>query len=229
MLKRLKYRLQGWVWPAKTAPERLRRGMAPQDDAFKHLSFTFAVIALSARVACIDGRLTKEKYVAFREAFPLHGHVCGKIRSLFMLACDNQTPLEQYTQQIKYAFPRRQELFASLVDRLFSIAAADGVVSRDAKKLLEKIAHMLQLKGSAEYTEISERHDHLSNAHEVLGVSKACAAPRTLKETLFRRLMQRYHPDRFSGDDLSPEVQLLLKLKTSEINKAYRALTRRAA
>ncbi|MDE3060590.1 MAG: J domain-containing protein, partial [Pseudomonadota bacterium] len=69
---------------------------------------------------------------------------------------------------------------------------------------------------------ISVRYELAPEAHEVLGVRKN-AAPSALKKR-YRDLMRRYHPDRFPGR-VSPEMALLLKLKSSEINEAYRRLT----
>jgi len=192
------------------------------DNDFRQISFTFAVIALSARIACLDGELTQEKYVAFRESFPLKGGMCGKIRSLFALACDNPIPYHHYVTQIKLAFPARQDLFVSLMERLFRIAAAGGQVSSEAAYMLYDVAQRLSVS-AADFNKI--RHAH--SPHEVLGLEKR-ASPRTLKER-YRELMRRYHPDRFSRDELSPEVALLLQLKTSEINEAYRRLSKKAA
>ena len=45
----------------------------------------------------------------------------------------------------------------------------------------------------------------------------------------YRELMRRYHPDRFAHQSVSPEVALLLQLKSSEINQAYRWLSKKAA
>lgn len=221
-----RYRVQGWMSGEKPLDASILNSISPDDDDFRHLSFTFAVIALSARVAIADGTLTREKYIAFRESFPLKGGVCGKIRSLFTLACRNETPYTQYITQIKYAFPQRQELFVSLLDRLFRIAAADGGISRTGEKLLADIAHALDIPASV-YADILEKYDDPSQAHQILGV-KPHVKPSVLKKR-YRELMQIYHPDRFAGQDLSPEVQLLLQLKASEINSAYRTLSKRAA
>lgn len=198
--------------------------VAPEDDAFKQLSFTFAVIALSAQVACIDGALSAEKYAAFREAFPLKGKLCGKIRSLFALACENHTPYSHYAAQVKYTFAGRTALFASLVDRLFSIAAADGAVSPQAERILSDIAYVLNVSPAA-YAAIFARHDRPA-AHEVLQLPKR-PAPSALKQR-YRQLMRSWHPDRFA-DELSPDIQLVLSLKASEINEAYRRLSKKAA
>jgi DnaJ like chaperone protein len=207
-------------------PNDVMKRITPRDDAFRQLSFTFTVIALSARLSCMDGPPSRAKYLAFREAFPLKGGMCNKIRGLFMLACDNPTPYEHYVTQIKYLFPRRMELFSSLIDRLFSIAAADGEVSRGQERMLASIARLLEIS-PAEYSRLHARHTSDLKAHEVLGLEK-----RTGKGALksrYRELMRRWHPDRFAGNTLSPEVALLLKLKTSEINKAYRTLSKKAA
>ncbi len=223
----LRYRLHCWLAPQKKAPPRKAiKHPARRDANFRQLSFTFAVIALSAKLACIDGPLTKEKYLAFRAAFPLKGGVCNKIRSLFMLACDNDTPYEHYVTQIKYAYPKQHTLFASLVDRLFSIAGADGIISRDEERLLSHIAHQLGVS-AAEYANIHAHHVRPAQAHEVLGVSRRTESSALKKR--YRELLQRWHPDRFAGDELSPEVALMLQIKATEITQAYRALSRRAA
>ena len=61
----------------------------------------------------------------------------------------------------------------------------------------------------------------------MLGVSRR--APAGTRKKRYRELIQRYHPDRYAGDEQSPEVELMLKLKTSEINNAYRTNYPRAA
>lgn len=218
-LARLRYRLQG----LRGTPERQRGPLAPQDDAFRQLSFTFAVIALSARVACADGLLTREKYVAFRESFPLKGHLCGKIRSLFVLACESATPFENYVSQVKNAFPDRPELHMSLVERLCAIAAADGSISRNGERMLAAIAYKLGVSPS-DYTQLLTKQ---GSAHAVLGVDKRAGIGKVKQR--YRELMRQYHPDRFAGFGLSQEVETLLQLKSSEINEAYRLLSRKAA
>jgi DnaJ like chaperone protein len=205
-------------------PQVLHR-ITPRDATLKDLSFTFAVIALSAQVAMAGGKLSGEKYLAFRDAFPLTGGMCGKIRKLFILACQNQAPPEHYTNQIKYTFPRQQLLFYSLVDRLFGIACAGGDISREAEHLLARIAHQLELKAT-EYSAIRDHH-LAPKAHEVLGVQKNIKASELKKQ--YHQLMRKYHPDRFASETLSPEVEMLLSLKTSEINHAYRTLSKKAA
>lgn len=237
LLAGMRYRLHGWMaTPTKAPPESALQGLygkdAQPDDNFRHLSFTFSVIALSASVACADGPLTRDKYIAFRESFPLKGSVCGKIRSLFTLACKSETPFEHYATQIKYMFPHQQDLFNSLVDRLFRIATADGSLSRAQERILASIAHILGVS-TAEYADIRHRYDRPANlntkdmAHHVLGVDRNVKA--SLLKKRYHELMQRYHPDRFAGHDVSPELQLLLKVKASEINAAYRILSRKAA
>jgi DnaJ like chaperone protein len=220
----LRYRLRLWLMPMPAAPQR---AIALPDDDFKQMSFTFAVIALSARVACADGALTRHKYIAFRESFPLKGHLCSRIRSLFALACDNRAPVDYYISQISALFPNRPELYISLVERLTAIAAADGGVSRHAERVLAMVAQGLEV-GHADYRAISTRFSrHASAAHKVLGVDGRIEEGALKKR--YRDLMRRYHPDRFPVKDLSPEVALLLQLKSSEINDAYRSLRRKAA
>lgn len=222
---KLWYHLNNLQTPSyPTLPDDIATHIAPRDDEFKHLSFTFAVIALSAHVACLGG-LTREKYVAFRDAFPLSGSICGKVRKLFTLACRNEAPFEHYVTQIKHIFPGRTPLFASLVERLFSIAIADGRLSRQEEHTLARIAHMLGLSAT-EYATIRDKYLH-PQAHHVLGLSKR--TPMHRLKTRYHALMRRYHPDHLAAHERSPEIEMLLQLKSSEINRAYRALSKRAA
>lgn len=207
-------------------PESAIENMVSQEVSAKHISFTFAVISLSALVARADGIVSRAEYLAFRDSFPLTGGICGKIRQLFLLACQSQTPAASHIQQIKYLFPNNKELFVSLVDRLFRIATADQPLSRDEERLLAKISHSLGLSPS-EYSVLYDRHSRPLAPHLVLGVEKR--SPQNIIKQKYRALMNRYHPDRYSSVQTSPEVQMLLTLKTSEISQAYRTLSKKAA
>ena len=223
----MRYRLQAWTaLPATTPHQNVLNGLTLEDDTFRHLSFTFAVIALSARVACIDGPVSKDKYVAFRESFPINGGICGKIRQLFTLACTNTTPIEHYTQQIRCLYPAKPELFTSVTERLFRIAAADGNISRKTECILADIARNLDLTPAA-FATIREQYVQPIHAHTVLGVTAGTSSANIKKR--YHELMRRYHPDRFASEELSDEIRLLLRAKTSEINAAYRILSKRAA
>lgn len=198
----------------------------PREATFKDLSFTFAVISLSAHVARADGAVTREEYLAFRDAFPLSGGVCDKIRKLFAMACEDASPFSQYALHIKQLFPDNKDLYMSLTERMFSIATADGPLTKPEERTLAKIARLLDLT-PGEYSRIYDLYSRPLPAHHVLGVKKRDARAAIKKR--YHQLMRRYHPDRFAGEQTSPEVQMLLTLKSSEISKAYGALTKRAA
>ncbi len=207
-------------------PDTLAQSLAPKDDGFKNLSFTFAVIALSARVACAGGTVTTEKYLAFRELFPLRGGMCGKLRALFTLACQNTAPIEHYANQVKHTFPGQNALFVSLVGRLFCIASAGESISPQTERMLARIAHILELS-PAQYAELRYLYVDSPDPHAVLGTTRRTPASGIKKR--YRELMRNWHPDRFASEDLSPEIAMLLKLKASEINDAYRHLAKNAA
>ncbi len=199
---------------------------AEQEGSQKHISFTFAAISLSALVARADGTVTKEEYLAFRDCFPLTGGMCGKIRQLFLLACQSKEPFSTHVQQIRALFPQQIELYISLVERLLCIATADKPLTREEERLIAKIARLLGLNAS-EYSMLHERYSQPLPPHIVLGVKKR--SPRVIIKKHYHLLLNRYHPDRYASVPVSPEVQMLLTLKTSEISQAYRALTKKAA
>ncbi len=223
----LRYRLNRMRRTAPSLPpQQLLDSIEQHDPKTRQMSFTFAVIALSARVACAGGQLSAHKYVLFRESFPLEDDMCSKIRSLFILACHNDTPLPYYISQVRYAFPGKKDLLVAMLDRLFRIAAADGEISIPAEHLLADIAHGLDIDAGA-YTRLLGKHLRPGKPYHVLGLDKK--AHRDTIKSRYRDLMRKYHPDRYAATSMSPELSMLLQLKSSEINTAYRVLAGRAA
>ena len=207
-------------------PAAVAEHIIPREASAKDMSFTFAVISLAAHVARADGPITREEYVAFRDAFPLDLGICGKIRKLFALACESGTPFSAHVQHIKHLFPGQRDLFASLTERMFSIAIADGPLTKPEERIIAKIAHLLELTPS-EYSRIYDLYSRPLPAHHVLGVQKRDA--RTAIKKRYHQLMQRYHPDRFAAHPTSPEVTMLLTLRSAEISQAYKMMTKKAA
>ncbi len=227
LLAGLRYRLTHMTQSTPPLPpQELRDKLSQHDPKSRQMSFTFSVIALSARVATADGPLTMPKYLLFRESFPLEDGMCSKIRSLFILACHNDTPLDYYLSQIRHAFPGKDALLATVLDRLFAIASADGDLSARAENLLADIARGLDIRPGV-YSRLLSLHLGPRKRYHVLGLKKR-AAPELLKSR-YRELMRTYHPDRHAGAGLSQELEMLLQLKSSEINAAYHALAKRAA
>ena len=200
--------------------DALAKTLAPKDAEFRHISFTFAIISLSAKLATADGAMTRESYLAFRDAFPLSGGLCGKLRKLFLLACNDPTPIEHYVSQVKHVFPRNRPLFEALVARLFSVSAAGKPLSKKQLHMISKIAHMLELPPGV-YAALHEQYTR-PKAHHVLGMPKRARLPQMKRR--YYQLMQRYHPDRYANEQLSPEVAQILSLRTTEISAAYRAV-----
>ena len=222
----LRYHISGiWEEVCNENPQRTRI-KTPKETQLRNLSFTYAVIALSARVARSDNGLTRERYIAFRDAFPLQDNMCDKIRELFMLACEDATPTEYYTAQIMQLFPKQHALRALIISRLFAIACADGTLSKADDWKLARISHLLGIS-AMRYSQIRTQQFEKKTPHELLGVEEK--APLSAIKKRYRELMQRYHPDRYAGNKISQELEMLLQLRSSEINDAYGQMSKRAA
>jgi DnaJ like chaperone protein len=212
--------------PFTTPKPLVMQAQAPEREttpaSLRHMSFTFSLISLAASVARADGSISRAEYLAFRDAFPLTGGECGKIRQLFTLACESPTPFTHHVQQVRLLFPGQKPLYLALMDKLFAIASADVPVSPPEGKMLARIAKMLELS-PAEYSTLYEKYSRPLAAHHVLGVKKR--SPRNIVKKRYYALMQRYHPDRFAQESISPEVSLILSLRASEITSAYRTLS----
>jgi DnaJ like chaperone protein len=226
LLVGLRYHIDGLWEDVWREDRKTKRARLPKNPALRDLSFTYAVIALCARVARNSHGLTREKYVTFREAFPLQDDMCGKLRELFLLACEDENPTEDYIAHIVRLFPKRRDLHTSIASRLFAVASAQGTITKEDELLLARISHLLGIS-AMDYARIRAHHLEGRMAHEKLGVEKD--APLAAIKRRYRELMQRYHPDRFAKGRISQELEMLLQLRSAEINDAYRQMSKRAA
>ncbi len=201
------------------------REKSPDDSGLRQVTFTFAVIELAAKLAKADGPVVREEFLAFREMFPMPESQSSKVRRLFNAACEENTSVEYYARQIAELFPARKALMRELVSRLFAIAAADGAIQLEEKRLLKKIVNSLGLAHS-DYQNMLERYvvKSSSNPYKILGVSSRSGYEEIKRK--HRLLVRRYHPDRLTDDNLS-RIQLEhAQQQAAMVNAAYDSILR---
>lgn len=199
---------------------------AENDNDPRHISFTFAVIALAAKLSKIDGEPNEQEFQAFRALFPMQDNQSDKIRRLFEMACDDRSRFERYASQIANLFPHNTNLLTELLDRLFKIAAADNALHTSEIEFLRKTATILGISA----TEFQRKlglyiPSKPPNMYAILGVS-----PRISDEELkqvYRKLIYQYHPDGLMAMGASPEEVARASRKLASINHAYDRIIRK--
>ncbi len=191
----------------------------------RQTAFTFAVIALSARLAQQTQPMSKQQYWVFREVFPISAEQDTKIRSLFLMAMNEGTTPEHYARQIVRLFPGKRPLYQEVLERLCKIAAADGVITEVQRRYLWTIAREFSLSrfafrrmmaGYASQT----RYD----PYRVLDVSRG-VSDEALKR-YHMELTRRYHPDVAHASGASADTMEQMTSQLAAINAAYDAICR---
>ena len=196
-----------------------------EDENMRQMTFTFSAIALCAKLARIDGAVTKEEFLSFREVFPMQDSLSDKIRKLFVMACDDGTDYMVHAERIATLFPKGSRILRQLLDRLCVIANADRVIGQAEEIFLRRVALALGF-GRIEFSQILRRHVTPApfNPYQILGISSNISNT-GLKEK-YRALMQKHHPDRLGLQGASAEVIELANRKVAQINESYHQILR---
>ena len=100
--------------------ERLR---TPPEQS---VAFTIAVIALGAKMAKADGRVTRDEVAAFREVFHIPPEEEAHAARVFDLARQDVAGFDAYAARVARMFGPGHAALVDLMDGLFHIALADG-------------------------------------------------------------------------------------------------------
>jgi DnaJ like chaperone protein len=194
----------------------------PPDEraATRQIAFTIAVIALGAKMAKADCRVTRAEIAAFKQVFQVPPEELGNVGRLFDQARQDTAGFDSYARQVAKMFPRRSKVLEELLDGLFHIAKADSRVSPEELRFLREVAAIFGFSG-ADFERI--RHAHLgadeADPYTILGVSHD-ATSAEIKASWQRRIRET-HPDKLIAQGLPKEFIDLATEKMARINAAY--------
>jgi DnaJ like chaperone protein len=189
-------------------------------DSDPGVTFTIAIIALAGKMAKADGLVTEEEFDIFRRVFGVPPLEEANVRRVFNLARQDVAGFEHYAQQIARLFVGNPAMLEDVLDGLFEIAKADGVLHPCEAKFLERVAEIFGFAPN-EFRRIRASHfaPELTDPYVILGVSYV-ADEDELKQT-YRRLVRENHPDSLMARGVPPEFLKLATDKLAAINNAY--------
>lgn len=185
------------------------------------MAFTVAVIALSAKLAKVDGRVTRDEIAAFKTVFKIPPDEIDSVGKLFNKAKTDATGFEPYADQIARIFARDPAMLEELMGALFHIAHADGEYHPNEREFLSKVAAIFGFGPTAfERLEATfVKGATAEDPYQVLGVERSISDEDLKSE--YRKLMRENHPDRMVAEGLPPEMIELANEKVAAINAAY--------
>ena len=148
-----------------------RKSTAPE----KSVGFTIGMIALGAKMAKADGVVTDDEVLAFREVFHVPEKDMPAVERVFNLAKQDVVGFESYAQQVAKLFVKKSKVLENVLDGLFHIAKADGVIHEDELTYLEHVAGIFGFSAT-EFVRIRSRHVGIvDDPYEILEVPRDAA------------------------------------------------------
>jgi DnaJ like chaperone protein len=184
------------------------------------VTFTIALVALAGKMARADGVATDQEFEVFRQAFGVPAQEEKNVQRIFNLARQDIAGFEYYAGQIARLFVGNPAMLEDVLDGLFEIAKADGVLHPGEAAFLEKVAEIFGFSPN-EYRRIRASHfaPELTDPYVILGVSYV-ADDEELKQT-YRKLVRENHPDSLMARGVPQEFIKLATDKLAAINTAY--------
>jgi len=205
---------------AAAAAEALRQSIERQQI------FTTSVVSLAAKMAKIDGAVTRDEIDAFKTAFNIPPSQSATIAALYDEAKRDPSDFEAHARRLARCFGNTPQVLADVLGALNSIALADGTLHPAERDFLQRVAEIFGLAGRR----FASQPDEISNgdAYAVLGVAHGAAMPEI--KAAWRKLTREHHPDTLMAKGMPQEYIDLATKKMATINAAYdRIRTERGA
>ncbi len=210
---------------ASTLIERLWR-MLGIDASPRHnsVAFTIALVSLSAKLAKSDGVALRIEAETFERLHVVSASEQENVRRIFDLAARDTANFEAYAVRVAQLLAHNRALLHDVLDGLFHIAAADGILHPEEERFLKLAAQRFGFS-DVDFRSMRALFVHDPNdPYAVLGLTPDISnADLKLR---FKQLVRENHPDLLMARGLPKEFVALASAKLATMNAAYDAITR---
>lgn len=208
--------------------EAVRAVFGGDPELRRRVAFSVAMIALSAKMAKADGVVTRDEIRAFEQIFQVPPRERRNVERLYDLARQDVAGFEAYAERVAGLCGSGRANCAMLedvLDGLFFIAKADGLLHEREGRFLHRIAEIFRIEES-HYQSILARHAHLGDADPwlVLGIERGSPFEEVKKH--YRKLVAANHPDRLLARGVPQEFIRIATTRLAAINAAYEMIER---
>jgi DnaJ like chaperone protein len=192
------------------------------------IDFAAAVVALAAKMAKADGKITLDEAAAFRAAFPIAPDERAFFDRLFKLAQETVHGYESYARRIGRRYVSKPCLLEDVLDILFAVAAADGAITDKEEAYLNRVAEHFGFT-ETEFARLSAPYfpDRDPDPYSIIGVDIS-ASEEDIRRA-WMRLMNENHPDTFMARGAPHEFIKAAHEKSATINLAYEMIKKSRA
>lgn len=190
----------------------------PEDR--RHMTFSIAIVALSAKMAKADGVVTFDEVAAFKRIAEYPESQARHIDRLFDIARRDVAGYQSYAAKIAALYEPGDPIFGDIIDALFQIAGADNLIHELEIAYLADVARAFGMS-DAEFERIKLRHvvPEDGDPYVILGVDRSMSFD-ALQEA-YRALVAENHPDKMIARGLPPEFVAIANHRLAAINVAW--------
>jgi len=120
-----------------------QRSFAPPQQVF-----AIALIILTAKLAKVDGHVSKEELIAIKDKLKIPNHEIDQVGKIFNKAKEDSLGYEPYARQIAQIYKNNTVVLDEVINILFYIAEADSNVSNSETAMIKSIAKIFGLSDS---------------------------------------------------------------------------------
>ena len=171
-------------------------------------------------MAKADGIVTREEINVFKKSFRVPPNDAKRVAWLFDQAKKEMDGYEGYANQLYSNFYNQPAVLEQIIDLLFHIAMADGVMHPAEMNYLNEVARIFMISES-DFSRISESHllAGKSDPYTILGVSYD-ATDKQVKSA-YRKLIKEHHPDLLMAQGVPEELIEVATNKMAIVNNSY--------
>ena len=188
------------------------------------VAFTVAIIALSAKMAKSDGLVTCDEVEAFRRVCTFPESEADNVRHVFDLAKQDVAGYEAYAARVGRMLADEPALKCDVLEGLFVIAAADGVLHEREDRYLADVARLMDIPDGTLAWVRSLFVAADADPYTTLGLVPS-ASDAEIKAN-HRALVLEHHPDRLMGRGVPAEFVTIAERKLAAINDAFDRLSK---
>ncbi len=193
--------------------------LLPSTPGLNTVAFTIALISLSAKLAKADGVAVKIEAETFERLHRASSSDIKHIRRLYDLAAQDSNGFHAYADKVAELLADNKALLRDVLDGLFHIAVADGILHHEEERHLKVAANSFRIPHE-DYQAMRAMFVHdPSSPYTVLNLQPDIDNV-ALKEH-YRQLVREHHPDVQTARGVPKEFVDIATRKLASINAAY--------
>ncbi len=206
-----------------TVIEAVRTAFEGDPETRRQVGFSVAMIALSAKMAKADGVVTEDEVSAFRDLFDIPAKEAINVSRLYNLAKQDVSGYHAYARKVLKLFPEDPAILEDVMNGLFHIAKADGIIHEREMAFMDDIAGIFGVK-DRHYERIRMRHMEPEGGDPYVLLEADRAWGDSALKSHYRKLVSENHPDRLIARGVPAEFIAIANNRLAGINKAWHSI-----